>query len=94
MAQAKHVPQADAPSPLLTKMRQTFLLCYTIFYGGQAWLQWHLAARSPTSGDHLSVIVHAVVIAGNALMATWGLYNMAFLRNPHSRLYLFRWMST
>ena len=94
MAQAKHVPQADAPSPLLTKMRQTFLFCYTLFCGEQAWLQWHWAARSPTSGDHLSVIVHAVVIAGSALVAAWGLYNMAFLRNPHSRLYLFRWMST
>jgi len=82
------------PSPLLDRTRRIFLVGWTLINGVQVWLQTHLLIERDSAAHHLSVIGPACMIVGFALLAILSLYNLVYLRNPKSRLYLFRWMST
>jgi len=82
------------PSTLLIKMRHTFLFCWTFFFAEEAFLQADFLYRGVIAAHHLSVIGPACLIVGFVPLAILGLYNLVYLRNPKSRLYLFRWMST
>jgi len=82
------------PSALLRKMRLIFLFGWTLFYVEEGWIQAASLYRCYMRDDHLLVIVSACMIVGCTLLAILGLCNLVYLRNPKSRLYLFRWMST